>query len=34
MRAVEKPPAWIEGLSEAERRSLRDLPQRPGAATG
>jgi DNA-binding MarR family transcriptional regulator len=34
MRAVEKPPAWIEGLSEADRRSLRDLLQRAVAATG
>jgi DNA-binding MarR family transcriptional regulator len=33
-RAVEKPPEWIEGLSEADRRALRDLLRRaaePGA---
>jgi DNA-binding MarR family transcriptional regulator len=32
--ALEKPPAWIEGLSEADRRTLRDLLRRaaePGA---
>jgi DNA-binding MarR family transcriptional regulator len=34
MRAVEKPPAWIEGLSEADRRSLRDLLQRAVGTTG
>jgi DNA-binding MarR family transcriptional regulator len=27
-RAVEKPPAWVERLSEADRRVLRDLLQR------
>ena len=25
MRAVEKPPAWLEGLSEADQKTLRDL---------
>jgi DNA-binding MarR family transcriptional regulator len=34
MRAVEKPPAWIEGLSEADRRTLRDLLRRASGATG
>jgi DNA-binding MarR family transcriptional regulator len=34
MRAVEKPPPWLEGLSEADRRALRDLLQRAVAATG
>jgi DNA-binding MarR family transcriptional regulator len=34
MRAVEKPPAWIEGLSEADRRTLRDLLRRAAEATG
>jgi DNA-binding MarR family transcriptional regulator len=28
MRAVEKPPAWLEGLAEADRRTLRDLLRR------
>lgn len=32
-RAVEKPPAWVEGLSEADRRALRDLLQRAVEAT-
>lgn len=27
-RAVAKPPAWVERLSEADRRALRDLLQR------
>jgi DNA-binding MarR family transcriptional regulator len=27
-RAVEKPPAWVERLSEADRRALRDLLRR------
>jgi DNA-binding MarR family transcriptional regulator len=27
-RAAEKPPAWIEGLSAADRRTLRDLLRR------
>jgi DNA-binding MarR family transcriptional regulator len=31
MRAVEKPPAWIEGLSETDRRTLRDLLRRATA---
>jgi DNA-binding MarR family transcriptional regulator len=34
MRAVEKPPAWIEGLSEADRRTLRDLLLRAVEAGG
>jgi MarR family transcriptional regulator, organic hydroperoxide resistance regulator len=34
MRAVEKPPAWLRGLSEADRRALRDLLRRAGEATG
>lgn len=34
MRVVEKPPAWIEGLSEADRRTLRDLLRRAVEATG
>ncbi len=33
MQAVEKPPAWIEGLSEADRRSLRNLLRRAVDAT-
>jgi DNA-binding MarR family transcriptional regulator len=35
VRAVEKPPAWIEGLSEADRRSLVEILGRagPSAAT-
>ncbi|HEX2706880.1 MAG TPA: MarR family transcriptional regulator [Solirubrobacterales bacterium] len=33
-RAVEKPPAWLQGLSEADRRTLRDLLQRAIEATG
>jgi MarR family transcriptional regulator, organic hydroperoxide resistance regulator len=28
IRAIEKPPAWVERLSEADRRALRDLLQR------
>lgn len=32
MRVVEKPPAWIEGLSEADQRALRDLLVRAAAA--
>lgn len=32
MRAVEKPPAWIEGLSEADQRALRDVLVRAEAA--
>ena len=31
-KAMEKPPAWIEGLSEPDRQALRDLLQRAGAA--
>jgi DNA-binding MarR family transcriptional regulator len=31
-RAVEKPPAWLEGLSESDRRALRDLLKRAAAA--
>jgi DNA-binding MarR family transcriptional regulator len=27
-KAMEKPPAWIEGLSEADRETLRDLLRR------
>jgi DNA-binding MarR family transcriptional regulator len=34
MRAVEKPPAWLRGLSEADRRALRDLLRRASEATG
>ncbi len=34
MRAVEKPPAWLRGLSEADRRALRDLLRRAVDATG
>jgi len=33
-RAVEKPPAWVEALSEADRRTLRDLLQRAVVASG
>jgi DNA-binding MarR family transcriptional regulator len=33
MRAVEKPPAWIEALSEADRRALRDLLRRAAGDT-
>jgi DNA-binding MarR family transcriptional regulator len=32
-RAVEKPPAWLERLSEADRRALRDLLRRAVEAT-
>jgi DNA-binding MarR family transcriptional regulator len=32
-RAVEKPPGWLQGLSEADRKSLRDLLQRAVDAT-
>ncbi len=28
MRVVEKPPAWISGLSETDRRTLRDVLKR------
>jgi DNA-binding MarR family transcriptional regulator len=31
IRAVEKPPPWVERLSEADRRALRDLLQRAAA---
>ena len=31
-RAMEKPPAWIEGLPEADRETLRDLLLRAGGA--
>jgi DNA-binding MarR family transcriptional regulator len=31
-RAMEAPPAWIEGLSEADRDTLRDLLRRAAAA--
>jgi DNA-binding MarR family transcriptional regulator len=34
MRAVEKPPAWLEGLAEADRRTLRDLLRRAVDRTG
>jgi DNA-binding MarR family transcriptional regulator len=34
MRAVEKPPAWLQGLSEPDRRALRDLLRRAVDATG
>ena len=34
MRAVEKPPAWLRGLSEVDRRALRDLLRRAVDATG
>jgi DNA-binding MarR family transcriptional regulator len=27
-RAIEKPPAWVEGLSEVDRRALRDVLRR------
>jgi DNA-binding MarR family transcriptional regulator len=30
-RAMERPPAWIEGLSEVDRTTLRDVLQRAGA---
>jgi DNA-binding MarR family transcriptional regulator len=32
-RAVEKPPAWVEGLSEADRRSLVEILGRAGEPT-
>ena len=32
-RAVEKPPGWLQGLSEADRKALRDLLQRAVDAT-
>lgn len=31
-RAVEKPPAWLDGLSVADQKALRDLLQRAAAA--
>jgi MarR family transcriptional regulator, organic hydroperoxide resistance regulator len=31
-RAVEKPPAWLEALSEGDRRALRDLLRRAAEA--
>ena len=31
-RAVEKPPAWLERLSEEDRRTLRDVLQRAAVA--
>jgi DNA-binding MarR family transcriptional regulator len=31
MRAFEKPPAWLTGLSAADQRTLRDLLRRAGA---
>jgi DNA-binding MarR family transcriptional regulator len=33
-RAVEKPPTWLEGLSESDRRTLRDLLRRAVDAGG
>jgi DNA-binding MarR family transcriptional regulator len=33
-RAVEKPPAWLERLSEADQGALRDLLRRATDATG
>lgn len=33
MRAVERPPAWLEGLSEADQRALRELLKRAVEAT-
>jgi MarR family transcriptional regulator, organic hydroperoxide resistance regulator len=33
VRAVEKPPAWLQGLSEADRMALRDLLRRAVDAT-
>jgi DNA-binding MarR family transcriptional regulator len=33
-RAVEKPPAWLDNLSEADQQALRDLLQRASGATG
>ncbi len=32
VRAVEKPPAWLQGLSEGDRRALRDLLRRAADA--
>jgi DNA-binding MarR family transcriptional regulator len=32
-REIEKPPAWIEALSEADQRTLRDLLRRAANAT-
>jgi DNA-binding MarR family transcriptional regulator len=32
-RAVEKPPAWVEGLSEADRRSLAEILGRAAGPT-
>jgi DNA-binding MarR family transcriptional regulator len=34
VRAVQKPPAWLQGLSEADRRALRDLLRRAVDAPG
>jgi len=34
IRAFEKPPAWVEGLSEADRRTLRDVLQRAVDSAG
>jgi DNA-binding MarR family transcriptional regulator len=33
-RAVEKPPAWVEALSPADQRTLRDLLRRAAGAPG
>ena len=33
-REMEKPPAWLESLSEADQRTLRDLLARASEATG
>ncbi len=34
MRAVKRPPAWLQGLSEADRQALRELLRRAVDATG
>jgi DNA-binding MarR family transcriptional regulator len=33
-RAVERPPAWLDGLSEPDQRRLRDLLRRASSTTG
>jgi len=34
MRAVEKPPPWLDGMSAADQRALRDLLARSSAGDG
>lgn len=34
MRAVQRPPAWVEGLSEEDQRALRDILRRASEPAG